>query len=565
MTPGVLATVIGLSLCGSPEEGAASIQDLVVLGETRPVLLRLRVRIGDRPFRDAWVAGVATLHRGLDSDGDGKVTTEEATKGGLDPLIAPPVAPRNTGARSRPEPDANKDGVISIEELSESLRATSGPFRLRVEGPGDRRTDVLFDHLDRDKDGELNRAELETLAGSLRKLDRDADETIDAAEVALLADSPVAASRTAMRGGAPHDPGLPAVVELALDESPVRLARMLIKRYDTGSARGPGRKDGKLSPEESGLPEPAFRAADRNGDDLLSPEELRVHLAKAPRDAILDVTLSADASGTATAELRGGAGGASSDMTVRRPAPGVIEGDLGPLRLDVHVDDGAEAAVSMRKSLQDLLKRSDADANGYLQAEELTDPNGATSPLSGIFPALDGDGDGKVYPKDLDEFVARQAAAARSRLTVTVANEGRSAFGLLDLDRDRRLGAREVLEAVSRVSACDRDRDGRIAPEEVPHHIQIELSRGDLSALLAVPSANGAVGVNAPLIASPRAPRSASGPSWFQKTDRNHDGDVSPREFLGGRSQFDRIDTDGDGLIAPAEAEAATRARGPGT
>ena len=39
--------------------------------------------------------------------------------------------------------------------------------------------------------------------------------------------------------------------------------------------------------------------------------------------------------------------------------------------------------------------------------------------------------------------------------------------------------------------------------------------------------------------------------------DRNRDGDVSRREFLFGEELFRKIDTDGDGLISPEEAEKA--------
>jgi hypothetical protein len=37
--------------------------------------------------------------------------------------------------------------------------------------------------------------------------------------------------------------------------------------------------------------------------------------------------------------------------------------------------------------------------------------------------------------------------------------------------------------------------------------------------------------------------------------DRNGDGDVSLREFLGTREEFEKIDTDHDGLISLEEAE----------
>ena len=45
------------------------------------------------------------------------------------------------------------------------------------------------------------------------------------------------------------------------------------------------------------------------------------------------------------------------------------------------------------------------------------------------------------------------------------------------------------------------------------------------------------------------------GPLWFQKMDRNRDGDVSRKEFLGTDEQFKQIDTDGDGLISLEEAQ----------
>ena len=47
----------------------------------------------------------------------------------------------------------------------------------------------------------------------------------------------------------------------------------------------------------------------------------------------------------------------------------------------------------------------------------------------------------------------------------------------------------------------------------------------------------------------------ARGPVWFQKMDRNRDGDVSRKEFLGTDEQFRAIDANGDGLISVEEAE----------
>ncbi|HLW67161.1 MAG TPA: hypothetical protein VKS79_17745, partial [Gemmataceae bacterium] len=51
----------------------------------------------------------------------------------------------------------------------------------------------------------------------------------------------------------------------------------------------------------------------------------------------------------------------------------------------------------------------------------------------------------------------------------------------------------------------------------------------------------------------------ARGPLWFRMMDRNGDGYVSRREFLGSKEEFDRIDTNHDELISPEEAEAVTK------
>ena len=49
--------------------------------------------------------------------------------------------------------------------------------------------------------------------------------------------------------------------------------------------------------------------------------------------------------------------------------------------------------------------------------------------------------------------------------------------------------------------------------------------------------------------------------------DRNRDGDVSRREWIGSKEEFDRLDLDHDGLISLEEAEKseAAKAGGKGT
>ena len=56
-------------------------------------------------------------------------------------------------------------------------------------------------------------------------------------------------------------------------------------------------------------------------------------------------------------------------------------------------------------------------------------------------------------------------------------------------------------------------------------------------------------------------PDVGGGPLWFRKMDRNGDGDVSRREFLGSKADFKKLDLDGDGLISREEAEKAEEKR----
>ena len=66
----------------------------------------------------------------------------------------------------------------------------------------------------------------------------------------------------------------------------------------------------------------------------------------------------------------------------------------------------------------------------------------------------------------------------------------------------------------------------------------------------------------ADLQAMPRnpSPRALEGPAWFAAMDRNTDGDVSQREFMGPIALFSAMDADEDGLISPDEAKSAEEA-----
>ena len=55
-----------------------------------------------------------------------------------------------------------------------------------------------------------------------------------------------------------------------------------------------------------------------------------------------------------------------------------------------------------------------------------------------------------------------------------------------------------------------------------------------------------------------RPNRSESVPRWFNAMDRNADGGISWREFLGTKAQFEELDRDSDGFVDAMEVETSS-------
>jgi Ca2+-binding EF-hand superfamily protein len=527
---------------GAPAADREAVQDIMFLTEARPIFIRLKLDAGGKAFRTAWLDAVKAIHTYLDRDRDGTLTREEADRGSLPMMVR--AATGGAAALPRADLDTNpKDGKVSLEELADVLRPALGPFRVQVGRLAIDHNDALFNHLDRNKDGTLTKDELAAAVSSLHRFDLDDNELIDPNELEPFSNPIAALTQDQTRRGK-YAP-VPAVIELSSDDPSFRPVRLVLKKYDKGTSDGAGVGDNRLSAGEFGIDPKNFATADTDSDGELDSEELRRYLGRVAPDLQLVVKLSGSGSAATTIEASGsGSPLLPPGVHVHRLSEADIEVAVGEVNLEFHADGGEQAADFAKRYYAGEFQAADKDNNKYLEKSEVKDHG----PFASLFDMMDRDGDGKITMKEVDEFVDRQSNAARSQMVLSVADQGRAIFAIVDLNHDRHLGVREIRDSVARVSSWDRNGDGLIRSDEIPHHYELSIGRGQITGV-------GMSSFRSPvMMASPSTTPAAEGPKWFRKMDRNRDGDISRREFLGPRAAFERLDADGDGLITAEEA-----------
>ena len=510
-------------------------QDLVFLTPTRPLVVRLQIKVDSQPFREVWRERFDRLFDRFDTDHDGSLDAAAAAK--LTALMGAP-APRSPRRIARAATVAAAASSVPVvrEELLSELEKMVYPFALsEVLSIGRGSAPALFPLLDANADGRLSAEEFSHAEEHLMLRDFDDDHVLTEAE--LLA-SPHRAAEDKQAETAVQSPT--SVPDTVFMLGPMvdlqKVAAGLLKRYDLDKN---GTLDTATTPPELAA-DSKFMALDASGDGRLSAAELE-KLADVAPDVSVELAYGPKSAAARSRQRRTTAAG---EVRTRRKLDGGYKIQLPDLEIDLMRNNRNPAENSDLR-----FANFDFDSNGYIDASEASQ----NQTTRNIFSALDADGDKKVFPGEFREYFDNQAGASVARFTLRVTNRGQDLFTMLDSNGDSTLSQRELREASQIVAREDRDGDAALAGGEIPQRIKLELLRGDGQT-----DNNMQFALNAartPRTPTPRAP--AAGPKWLRKMDRNRDGEVSADEFLGPPANFKKLDADQDGFIEAAEADAA--------
>ncbi|MFT5526418.1 MAG: Ca2+-binding EF-hand superfamily protein [Pirellulaceae bacterium] len=496
-----------------------------------PVVVDLKIKIGNATLQQAFGNLIDDVLAHSDANGDGESSWEELSRM---PRYVYGIA-GNAPFRNEQERrnmielyDVNKNSIVDRDEVPRFLTRNAGGAKAFSLSDSNyfryynRRDSGIRRALDVDRNGAISFAELAELQSILTLKDLDQDELLLPNELIETTETSLAQLPNVRR------PGPSVGNHLAPSTNWTTLLYSLQEHYAYGD---------KIEGSSVLWLPGVFDKLDENADGKLSIKEIsRIETVPAHVTITLqfpggdsDAELSIlDVETHQAVELGG-------EMTLE--AQRVVLPFSKHETLELFINDLAMSVNAAQA--EQRFNAIDADGNKYVDEAELT-ANGLAQ--AGQFSVADADGDEKVTLEELREYLQMQQLAIRSQVRGRISDTPDALFTYLDADRDGRLETRELASAAERMKALDENGDQKINMDEIPGSMYLGISRGDpqnMNAMFSIPSAN--------IVPNEEQP------AWFEKMDRNGDGDLSRREFLGTEVQFGQLDTDDDGFISVQE------------
>jgi Ca2+-binding EF-hand superfamily protein len=528
------------------------VERLLVLTPAGPLVVEASMTIDGQSFREPREKLVDELLAVADTNKDGKSTWAEAAANSRN-FIGQLQYFGNEEQRKQylESLDLNKDGIVDRYEARMMIagRSGGGDFILtaspayglagvgggggvvvtsqgQVFSAGGAGSDLRA-LLDTDGDGTLSAKEIAAAPERLKSRDADDNDVLESTEIGGGAATGRRTGTVAARPAAGGRTGFSLAVLLGPTANAANLLAALKQAY--------GDKDGRLTAKSFPALRKLFEAVDANHDGEWKEDEV-LGLNRTPPHVRLKISFGKNGQGLvidslAEIEKPAEAGGSNNAVVV----PGV--------KLAFLANPAGPQTIDYSNTAKSYMAAYDKNQNGYIDKEEMA------GNLAGTFAMWDANDDGKVYAEEIAASFNRQNAPLMSQVRATVTAQGNSLFAALDANGDGRLGLREMRNAPERIRAFDKNHDGQVTPDEIPLSMTVSFGVGNAGYYTYAQGGGG----------QPAGRGASRGPDWFTRMDRNNDGDVTEREFLGTPEQFKKLDTNGDGFIDRSEAEAAKK------
>lgn len=457
------------------------------------------------------------------------------------------------------------DAVLTLDNRTHQDR-----IRLQISRKGQpvaadwsRFLNSVFDSFDRNHDGHLDRAEAARVipfplppaaAGQSRK---SRELVIDFAQVD--SDRNGKASRDEFQTWCRKNGFSPfVVINEPISAADLTVSRLLSKHLDTDA-------NGRLTSAELPQAPALLRKFDLNEDEFIDVGELlksatveastetskeqsssdssdSIAVAeKIPEDSTLQLDVAADytVAVRAGSRTRARIAGAKNQAGVHR-----VDGPDLRWRAVIRAKESLPDVASAGEFLVAQLKGAAAGGDSLSRKELEADPG--LKGLSDLLSYADSNADDRLSVAELEALVKMIEQGTQSQVVIHVTDLGHNLFPMLDTDGDGRLSVQELSQAAALLGFS------QASGAAVPAQFQIEL-RG--------PTAKVWAGIPLPLkkgrtVNAKKQPAESRKPlpRWFEASDRNRDGVISPREFLGSPEAFQKLDADKNGVISSEEA-----------